>query len=102
MKKIHTLLQHSEGMNLFHIDRRVRLWNYRNCFCIISTIMAAAIIENNIDPPPSTLREVFINLIPIANSAAVMAISTRDIAIIDIQYKISNKDAVNDWSVSKP
>lgn len=62
-------------------------------------IMAAAMSENKMEPPPSNLRELLINLMPMANTATVIAMSTSDIAIIATQYNTPNSDAVK--SVSK-
>lgn len=57
--------------------------------------------ENNTEPLPSNLRESLINLIPIANTPTVMAMSTRDMLIMATQYNTSKNDAVKEWSVFK-
>lgn len=63
--------------------------------------MAVAMIENNIEPLPSNLREFLINLMPIAKTATVIAISTRDMPTMATPYNISKNDAVKEWSVFK-
>lgn len=67
----------------------------KNCFCNIKMIIAAAMNENKMEPPPSSLREFLINLMPMAKTATVIAMRTSDMAIIAIQYNTSNSDAVS-------